>query len=67
MLTHLQNKDCTLSEDGNDHYFQGPVDVEKFQALPNITCHSYMCGTVEDMAAVTSNIGASFTASESGH
>ena len=56
-----------MSEPGNDHYFQGPVDVDNVQALPNIACNSYKCGSVEEMTAIVGNTAAAFTSSNDGH
>ncbi|KAF3049933.1 hypothetical protein E8E11_009677 [Didymella keratinophila] len=50
-----KNKDCTLSEVGNDYFLRGPVDVDDFQAVTNKTCGSYTCGPVEDMAHIIGN------------
>ncbi|KAJ4402489.1 hypothetical protein N0V91_007203 [Didymella pomorum] len=47
-----KNKDCTLSEVGNDYFLRGPVNIDNFQAVTNKTCGSYMCGPVEDMAQI---------------
>ncbi|KAF3036657.1 hypothetical protein E8E12_001833 [Didymella heteroderae] len=50
-----KNKDCTLSEVGNDHFLRGPVDVENFLVVTNKTCGSYMCGPVNEMAHIIGN------------
>lgn len=47
-----QNKDCTLSEVGNDYFLRGPVDVYDFKAVTNKTCGSYLCGSVKEMAHI---------------
>ncbi|KAF1923816.1 uncharacterized protein M421DRAFT_306422 [Didymella exigua CBS 183.55] len=62
-----KNADCTLSEVGNDYFFNGPVDVDNLQAVPDMACDSYMCGPVEEMAHIISNTASVYTNSEGGH
>ncbi|KAJ4987552.1 hypothetical protein SVAN01_07009 [Stagonosporopsis vannaccii] len=59
-----ESKDCTSSGTSNDHYFQGPVDVDN---LSNKTSNSYMCGSVEQMSPAISDPAAASTSSEDRH
>ncbi|KAF9701645.1 hypothetical protein EKO04_000270 [Ascochyta lentis] len=67
MCIFYKTNDCTMSEDSEDYYFQGPIDVDDFQALPGVACGSYECGSIAEMAGVIGVAAAASTNSEGGH
>ncbi|KZM24626.1 uncharacterized protein EKO05_0008709 [Ascochyta rabiei] len=62
-----KTNDCTMSEDSNDYYFQGPVDIDNLQVLPDFACGSYECGSIEFMASVVGKATGALTDTEGGH